>query len=232
MPTVGRWGDLGGDYCTHEDGVEIGVIAVIRKVLNTLHEIFVEEQDIDPHKYFNIWLRLPTNHEIKISDELGEITNFHEWIPKKTYTGYYLNILGNELVVKAPKKNFVSMLGFLMIPFDRYVLIENEFLRRVHDDESENLNAYGIISDTSDIILVMTLTFFIAKWLNLIGLTRMAMKMGAKLWKMFKTRKMRNQVDEIHESVLDTINPNVLTIAELDQKLDRLAGSIGLRFTL
>lgn len=214
------WGDLDGTFCDNENGVELGLMSIVRKMLNFLHEVFVEDDEdkIPPET----WLHLPIGIEINITNRLGKVADFHEFIPKIEYWGVKYTILGQYRVCKLPKRNYSNMLSAVLAPIDHYFPINSDFVRRLNSEDEEDVCAYGLFSDTVDIIQWGAMIGFFVKWLKDLGLVQYAAKLIMKIIRWYKTRKMRKQIDDIHDMTTDISKDTDDMLDLLNSHLSRL----------
>lgn len=228
---MGKWT---GDFAAIDDGVYVGLLHVIRWVLEKLYDAIVAVQNIyNELPDFEWWLKLPTGHEIQIVKSDGSIVDqFYQWIPDIKYYAVKWTCLGYNKIKLLPKKNYASFLAAVIAPYDVYVEIDTPYIR--YEDEEEV--QWGVISDTINAVKIMAVVVYLAKGLKELGLFRIAKKFLAMIFGILKKRRLYGMIEDIEDAVDDlrAVLDEYIANEDIDdttthEALDRIKDQIGLR---
>lgn len=218
------WNDVGGEFCSYTSGVEIGIVGMLRKILVTLYEVMstLDEWKSDKMDNLDLWLHLPTGHEIRLTSERGELVRFDTWIQKIEYGACEYNFGVYQVVCLLPKKHYASYLDAIAAPLDHYIELGSENIRRVTDEDEDDINVWGVISDTAAVIQWLALITFFLTTLRGFGMIKVALKFAVKFFKWFKTRAMRQDIGTILDTVEQINDYTESELELLEQHLSKL----------
>lgn len=219
--------------CDISHGVEIASANYWRIILICLRESLIAYQKLEPIIIQTFSLVMPSSLAIPMIIN-GEVVDFvpeekRYWAWNVSYKGFVSGAVALPRV-ELSDKFFENILA----PMNQPIEGSENFYFRDSDGiikqgtEMDPVRYYYPLSDGSKDAALIALVLGVIYVINKFGLVKVAVDFSKRILTYMRTRKLRNNIDEISDKV-DSIIENTDGVEE---SIKSLAGKIGLRFTL